>query len=104
MKILISGSTGLVGSALVPALQSSGHEMVRLVRSSPVQVRSPESVSHLGSHVWTVEHSEISKALTQRFTSLEKTSRPGVGHPHRKPGFARAAWQGLDCWRRLWPS
>lgn len=34
MKILISGSTGLVGSALVPALQSGGHEVVRLVRSS----------------------------------------------------------------------
>ena len=34
MKILVSGSTGLVGSALVPALQSSGHEVVRLVRSS----------------------------------------------------------------------
>ena len=34
MRTLISGSTGLVGSALVPALQSSGHEVVRLVRSS----------------------------------------------------------------------
>ncbi len=39
MKILISGSTGLVGSALVPALQSSGHEVVRLVRSLRVQAR-----------------------------------------------------------------
>lgn len=34
MKILISGSTGLVGSAVVPALQSSGQETIRLVRSS----------------------------------------------------------------------
>ena len=34
MKILVSGSTGLVGSALVPALQSSGHQVVRLVRYS----------------------------------------------------------------------
>lgn len=35
MKILISGSTGLVGSALVDALKSTGHETVRLVRSRP---------------------------------------------------------------------
>ena len=40
MKILISGSTGLVGSTLVPALQSSGHEVVRLVRSSGSDTQS----------------------------------------------------------------
>jgi len=32
MKILVSGSTGLVGSALVSFLASGGHEVVRLVR------------------------------------------------------------------------
>src|SRR5438094_7100247 len=47
MKILISGSTGLVGSALVPALQSSGHEVVRLVRSS-----SSGTQSRAGSILW----------------------------------------------------
>jgi len=35
MKILVTGSTGLVGSALIPALKSSGHQIVRLVRSKP---------------------------------------------------------------------
>src|SRR5262245_2041395 len=34
MKILISGSTGLVGSALVPAVRSNRHEVIALVRSS----------------------------------------------------------------------
>ena len=33
MKILVSGSTGLVGSALVPALATGGHEVVRLARA-----------------------------------------------------------------------
>jgi uncharacterized protein (TIGR01777 family) len=33
MKILITGSTGLVGSALLPSLKSQGHEVFRLVRS-----------------------------------------------------------------------
>jgi uncharacterized protein (TIGR01777 family) len=32
MKILISGTTGLVGSALVPYLIAQGHQIVRLVR------------------------------------------------------------------------
>src|SRR5260221_993187 len=32
MKIAITGSTGLVGSALIPFLQDSGHQVIRLVR------------------------------------------------------------------------
>lgn len=35
MRILITGSTGLVGSALIPLLKSKGHQIVRLVRSTP---------------------------------------------------------------------
>lgn len=32
VKIAISGSSGLIGAALVPAFESDGHEVVRLVR------------------------------------------------------------------------
>jgi uncharacterized protein (TIGR01777 family) len=35
MRIAVTGSTGLVGSALVPALRAAGHEVVRLVRADP---------------------------------------------------------------------
>jgi uncharacterized protein (TIGR01777 family) len=34
MRIVISGSSGLVGSALVPSLEAAGHEVIRLVRTS----------------------------------------------------------------------
>jgi uncharacterized protein len=39
MKILITGSNGLVGSSLVPFLTSGGHQVVRLVRRA---ARSPD--------------------------------------------------------------
>ena len=32
MKVAVTGSSGLIGSALVPALRASGHEVVRVVR------------------------------------------------------------------------
>jgi uncharacterized protein len=35
MKILLAGSNGMIGSAVVPYLISQGHEVVRLVRHSP---------------------------------------------------------------------
>ena len=34
MKIVVSGSSGLVGTALVPSLEAAGHEVIRLVRTS----------------------------------------------------------------------
>ena len=35
MKIVISGTSGLIGRALVPALEAAGHEVLRLVRREP---------------------------------------------------------------------
>jgi uncharacterized protein (TIGR01777 family) len=35
MKIVVSGSTGLIGSSLTPALASQGHDVVPLVRRRP---------------------------------------------------------------------
>jgi uncharacterized protein len=46
MKILISGAAGLVGSALVPAVQSNRHEVIALVRSSTA------AQSRQGSIIW----------------------------------------------------
>lgn len=35
MHILVTGSSGLIGSALVPSLRTGGHQVTRLIRSQP---------------------------------------------------------------------
>ena len=54
MKILVSGSSGLVGSALLPVLRSAGHEVVRLVRR-------PSALSGSGDSTvqWNPERGEL---------------------------------------------
>jgi uncharacterized protein len=42
MKILVSGSHGLVGKALIRSLTSAGHEIARLVRNKPSGTREVE--------------------------------------------------------------
>jgi uncharacterized protein (TIGR01777 family) len=39
VKIVVSGASGLLGSALVPALEADGHDVVRLVRREPADER-----------------------------------------------------------------
>jgi len=34
MKVVVSGASGLIGSALVPALEAAGHDVLRLVRGN----------------------------------------------------------------------
>src|ERR1044071_3964337 len=41
MKVIVTGSTGLVGSALIRSLLADGHEVTRLVRGGGPGVRAP---------------------------------------------------------------
>src|SRR5206468_11461362 len=50
MNVLISGASGLVGSALIPALVGRGDRVIRLVRH-PVQPGAPEIEWHPGSRL-----------------------------------------------------
>src|SRR3954449_2823124 len=54
MRIAVTGSTGLIGSALVPLLRGDGHEVFRLVRRTP---RTAEE------HRWDPQHRRIDPAL-----------------------------------------
>jgi uncharacterized protein (TIGR01777 family) len=51
MKILVTGSSGLVGSDLVPYLKKEGHEIKKLVRSA--------IVTEDGAICWDPQHCEV---------------------------------------------
>jgi uncharacterized protein (TIGR01777 family) len=60
MKVLIAGASGLVGSALVPALEAEGAEVTRLVRSS----------ARAGEIEWHPNQDEIDPAKLKGFDAL----------------------------------
>jgi len=60
MRIAIAGASGLVGKALTPLLEAEGHEVVRLVRSSP----------KAGEIEWHPNQDSIDPAKLQEFDAI----------------------------------
>ena len=54
MKIAVSGASGLIGGAMLPALRADGHEVLTLVR------RTPRTVDE---HRWDPQHHRIDPTL-----------------------------------------
>ena len=54
MKIAVTGASGLIGGALVPALRSDGHDVLRLVR------RTPRTADE---HRWDPDHRRVDSNL-----------------------------------------
>lgn len=61
MKVLISGSHGLVGSTLIKSLESDGHEVVRLVRHPPTGASEIE---------WSPQRYSIALARLEGFDAV----------------------------------
>ena len=45
MKVAVTGSSGLIGTALVAGLRADGHEVLRLVRGAPAGQVSPDELA-----------------------------------------------------------
>ena len=54
MKIAVTGASGLIGGALLPALRGDGHEVIQLVRRTP---RTAEE------HRWDPQHHRIDPSV-----------------------------------------
>ncbi len=105
MRVLVTGSHGLIGGALVDALASSGHQVSRLVRATAGQdeiawrpnhgvvnaaaLEGYDAVVHLAGvgiddHRWTKSHERAVRRSRLRGTSLLARAlaslgwRPGV--------------------------
>jgi len=71
MKILMSGASGLVGSALVPALAADGHEVLRLVR---------RPAAAAGEVCWSPDEGEIDRgALAGTEAAVHLAGEPIAG-------------------------
>src|SRR5687768_11198767 len=104
MKILISGSHGLVGKALIKSLTSDGHEVVRLVRREraagapeiewhpnegridPHQLEGLDIVVHLaGENIaegrWTADKKRAIRESRVKGTSLLSNALAGLSQP-----------------------
>jgi uncharacterized protein (TIGR01777 family) len=69
MKIAVTGSSGLIGSALVPSLVADGHEVLRLVR------RTPRTADE---HRWEPAHRRIPGGLLDDVDAVVNLAGVGV--------------------------
>ena len=104
MKILIAGSSGLIGTALCSRLEREGHEVVRLVRREPARgelrwdpeageleqeaLAGVEAVVHLGGRSiaagrWTATVKEQLRQSRVQTTELLATRLAGLASPPR---------------------
>src|SRR5438552_33596 len=106
MRIAVTGASGFIGSALVPSLRASGHQVLRLVRRRPQHpdevgwdpdsgavdldgLSGTDAVVHLagagvGDHRWTpaykevIRHSRVAGTTTVANAVARLEPRPDV--------------------------
>lgn len=89
-KVLVSGSSGLVGSALLPALHANGYEVTRLVHASsssqnqvswnPSEPLRPETVSGFEAVIHLAGESIASRWTDAKKRSIRESRVVGTRH------------------------
>lgn len=80
MRIAVTGASGLIGSAVVPALRERGHEVIRLVRRTP---SAPDEVR------WDPEAGEVDLAGLNGIDGVIHLAGAGVGDKRWTPAYKR---------------
>ncbi|HYT09875.1 MAG TPA: TIGR01777 family oxidoreductase [Mycobacteriales bacterium] len=70
MKVAVTGSSGFIGSALVPSLRAHGHAVLRIVRRPP---QGPDEVR------WNPERHELDPAVLSDVDAVVHLAGVGVG-------------------------
>jgi uncharacterized protein (TIGR01777 family) len=71
VKVAVSGASGFIGSALVPALEAEGHEVLRLVR------REAQDVSEIG---WDPASEAVDRTALAGVDAIVHLAGANVGH------------------------
>ena len=116
MRVAITGASGLIGSALVPALRADGHEVVRFVRGTPkapderswdptahrldpADLSDVDAVVHLAGagvadHRWTPSYKDtILRSRTDGTTTVAEAIAAS-GHPTVLLSASAIGWYG----------
>ena len=89
-KILVSGSSGLIGAALLPALRTNGYEVTRLVRGTssgdgriawdPARPLPPESVSGFDAVIHLAGESIVGRWTEAKKRRIRESRVQGTRH------------------------
>ena len=102
MRIAITGSHGLIGSALLSRLEGEGHTVVRVARGAfdPAQLEGLDAIVHLagagiGDHRWSDSYkAEILGSRVQGTTMLAKTIHDLQSKPRVLLSGSAVGWYG----------
>ncbi|MCW2724251.1 MAG: hypothetical protein JWN35_1172 [Frankiales bacterium] len=122
MKIAVTGASGLIGSALLPALRADGHDVVRFVRGEadapdarswdpsarrldPEQLADVDAVVHLagagvGDKRWTDDRKRLVLQSRVDGTNTVAEAVAASGHPEVLLSASAIGWYG-DTGARL---
>ena len=93
MKVVVSGASGSIGSALVPELRAAGHDVIRLVRREP---HTPDEVR------WDPARGELDPTQLRGVNAAVNLSGPGIGSKRWSAAYKHEVKQArVDATRTL---